>query len=192
MRPLPHSLTAAFVFALIIAGCEGPAGPPGPAGNPGPSGEIGPAGPAGIAGPPGPSGAAGPTGPAGSAGPPGSDSFKITNSIYCGGPLEGTTSLWFSYDAHLFANGTIFASASIRDSLIEAAHANVYAPTQNGALTAAVDVEFDQAVPADGGWWEISLDRATLVATIVYHDVDVTGGTQAWTMQSSACVVNAY
>jgi hypothetical protein len=90
------------------------------------------------------------------------------------------------------ANGVIFATASIADASIEASRSEVYAPTQNGALTAQVLIEFDQASALDAGWWAISLDRASLVTTIVYNDVDLAGGKRTWTMQPSACIVNTY
>ena len=66
-----------FIAALVVAACEGPAGPTGaagpagPAGAAGPTGTAGPAGPAGVAGPAGPAGVAGPAGDAGPAGPAG-------------------------------------------------------------------------------------------------------------------------
>jgi hypothetical protein len=105
--------------------------------------------------------------------------------------LENTP-LHFTYSAHLFANGNIFASAGIQDVGLAASYANLYSPRQNGAVTAPVNVTFDEVAPSNGGWWRISLNRATLVTTIVYNDVDVAGGTQTWTMQPANCVVNSY
>ena len=60
-----------FVAVLVIAACEGPAGPIGKAGPAGDPGAAGPAGDPGAAGPAGDPGAAGPAGDPGAAGPPG-------------------------------------------------------------------------------------------------------------------------
>ena len=60
-----------FVAVLVIAACEGPAGPIGKAGTAGNPGAAGPAGDPGAAGPAGDPGAAGPAGDPGAAGPPG-------------------------------------------------------------------------------------------------------------------------
>ena len=62
---------AAGLTALVLLGCEMPAGPAGPRGPAGPQGEPGVAGPAGPQGEPGATGPAGEQGPAGPAGPPG-------------------------------------------------------------------------------------------------------------------------
>jgi hypothetical protein len=129
----------------------------------------------------------GPQGPKGEAGGAGG----IVASIYCGGPLENT-SLSFSYNAYLFADQSVFASAAIQDAAIGSSYANFYAPSQNGAQTAAVSLVFDVAGPANGGWWTIRLDRTTLITTIEYKDGDTPNGGAAWTMAPSSCVSNTY
>lgn len=154
------------------------------------AGEAGPAGPAGLPGPPGPAGAAGPPGQDGSAGA-GADGSKIIRSIGCFGSLEGTT-LSCSYTVALTANGTIFASAGVRDPAVGASFANVYSPFQNGATDAAVIVSLDEATPANGGFFRVSLNRETLVTSVIYNDADVAGGTRSWTMTPDKCVSNAY
>jgi hypothetical protein len=120
-----------------------------------------------------------------------SASDAVLASIHCGGLLQNTT-LLFSYDVYQFTSGNVFASAGVREGAIGASYANFYAPTQNGALTASVIVSLDEFAPADGGWWQLSLDRTTLVTSIVYNDVDVAGGMVTWTMSPTACVVNRY
>jgi len=119
------------------------------------------------------------------------DPFAITKSIYCGGRLQDTP-LYFSYDVDLFANGNIFASAAIIDAGGSSSYSNFYAPTQKGAQTASVIVSRDQLGKSNGGWWELSLDRETLVTSIVNHDSDLASGTQTWTMVSTDCVANTY
>lgn len=170
-----------LAMTLGMAGCTGEQGPPGPQG-------LSTDGEKGATGLPGKDGAKGEPGPQGAA----AESAKITNSIFCTGGLEGTASLGFKYQAVLFANGNVFASASIKDGVLEASYATLYSPTQNGAAVAGVSVQFDQAAPANSGFWILSLDRKTLVTSIVYNDADVLGGTQSWTMTPAACVVNNY
>jgi len=179
MHRWSESLLVVLSSACLIGGC---AGDPGPAGQPGT---------AGAAGEPGAAGQSGPAGIAGEAAQPATDPAKVTKSIGCSGSLENT-SLFFSYSAALFANGNIFASAGVREGLIGASYASFYAPTQNGALDAAVIVSLDEAPPANGGFFRLSLNRTTLVTTIVYTDVDVAGGTTSWTMLPASCVTNSY
>ena len=182
------------------AGVAGPTGPTGPAGGPagvaGPTGPTGPTGPAGVAGPTGPQG---PMGSAGDAGMTSTsadagaavDPSRITGSIYCGGSLQGTN-IWFAYWAAQYANGNVFTSANISGPSNQASGALTYAPTQNGYTTAPVTMTYDSAGTANGGWWQLSLNRVSLVVTIDYHDTDVDGGLMTWTMTPDKCVVNTY
>ena len=161
---------------------------PGCSGDPGPTGQPGAAG---AAGEPGPAGPRGESAAAGDRGAPAQDSAKVTRSIGCSGALENTA-LLFTYSVALFANGNVIASAGVREGLIGASFTNFYAPTQNGALDAAVLVSIDEAPPGNGGFFRISLNRTTLVTSIVYTDVDVAGGTASWTMLPANCVANSY
>jgi hypothetical protein len=181
---------------LVLVGCGSSAGPQGPAGPAGPAGPTGAAGPAGPAGPEGPEG---PTGPPGEAGPPGASAAAIDAgppgdmilaSIGCAGSLQGTT-LAFSYTADQFADGNVFATGSVAGASFGTSGSAFYAPTQVGYLTAEVQFVLD-VKNNDGGWWTIQLDRSTLVTVIVYHDVEIDGGTLTWTMQPAQCVVNQY
>lgn len=159
--------------------------------------EPGPPGPPGAQGPPGADGADGPAGPQGNVGPAGEDArtngdaSKIVRSIGCTGSLEGTE-LSFHYSAVLSANGNVFASGGVWDAFAQVSAAELYAPTQNGALNAPVIITFDLAPPANGGAFRLTLNRTTLVTTIVYADVDVAGGSMSWTMPASRCISNAY
>jgi hypothetical protein len=119
------------------------------------------------------------------------DPSKVTKSIGCFGSLEGTP-ISFSYTAHLFANGNIFATAAIRDRASEVSYSSLYSPSQVGAATAEVLLVDDLLGSANSGYWSLSLNRSTLVTTIVYNDVDAQGGTQTWTMDPSKCVANTY
>jgi hypothetical protein len=170
-----------------------PVGPAGPPGEAGPAGPIGPAGPPGEAGPVGPAGSPGEAGLPGTssaidAGPPGD---KIAGSIGCFGALQGT-SLAFSYTVDQFVDGNVFASGSVGGTGFSTGSSGFYAPTQNGYVNAPVIFTLDVDTTANGGWWQITLDRTTLVTVLTYHDVDIDGGTLSWTMLPSQCVVNRY
>ena len=106
--------------------------------------------------------------------------------------------LEFHYNADLWTDGTIDASASVENYSLQSSYSEFYAPTQVGALTAPVNVVFDIAPPADFGNWTISFDRTTLVVSVQYNDVDVAAG-EGWsagvllfTFPSSDCVLNTY
>ena len=180
-------------------GLQGPPGLAGEAGAPGPAGEAGAPGAAGEVGPPGPAGEVGPPGPAAEAGVPGpvidagvaADPSRITGSIHCGGLIAEMT-LMFKYDVVQFANGNVFASGNIANSATQSSQSNIYAPTQNGYVTAPVLLTFDTYNPPDSGWWAISLNRTSLVVTIEYNDGDMLPAKRTWTMNPDKCVVNNY
>lgn len=119
------------------------------------------------------------------------DQNDIAASISCYGQLENS-SLLFSYNANQFENGVVQASASIRDSDWQSFRSVVYSPFQNGYLDAGVSLTRDVQGAANSGWWDISLDRNSLITTIIYNDVDLTNGQITWTMPSSACTLNSY
>ena len=105
--------------------------------------------------------------------------------------LENTP-IWFQYDAYQFANGVIFASASMRDRFSQSSGVQFFHPSQVGWATAPVFITFDVAGTANGGFFKLFLDRDTLVVTIEYTDLDLTGGGATWTMQPTSCIVNRY
>lgn len=113
---------------------------------------------------------------------------RITSSIHCGGPLEGTP-IWFSYSVAQLNSGDVFAEGSVRDGYWQVGSSNFYAATQNGAVTASVLFQYDLQGMATAGFWTLSLDRATLITTIDYQDAE---GPMAWTMTPDACQVQEY
>jgi hypothetical protein len=60
----------------------------------------------------------------------------------------------------------------------------------HGAVGASIT--FDATMNANAGWWDVRLNRTTLVVTIDYNDTDVMGGKRSWTMTPDKCVVNKY
>lgn len=146
---------------------------------------------AGLLGPacgPGPQGPAGPAGPAGPVGPAGN---KITQSIFCGGPLQGT-SLSCKYAVDIFNSGDIYASAAIYGAAFQIGDSVFYSKDQVGAATATVIFTYDPDQTANGGFWSISLDRTSLVTTAVLQDPDAPSGQETWSMNPNKCVVNRY
>jgi hypothetical protein len=65
---------------------------------------------------------------------------------------------------------------------------------RSGGAPAPIQVTFDAQSPAKGGWWQLSLNRTTLVVTIEYTDVDLpdVGDKRSWIMTPDKCVANMY
>jgi hypothetical protein len=136
-------------------------------------------------------GAEGPPGEDGEDGLDGRDGLdgtdnRIEESIFCTGLLESTT-LYFSYHAAVTTAGDIFSSGAIRDAVEETGASSYFSAGQNGAATAPVVFTADAYGSATGGWWRLSLDRTTLVASIEYNDTEMPGGQDVWTMPATAC-----
>lgn len=104
-------------------------------------------------------------------------------------PVIATTAI---YTADVFASGDVFVYAGVYTGAEEVGASIMYAATQTGAATAMVIFTADLAGHANGGYWEMYLDRATLTSTLVYHDTDLVGGKLTWTKPSADCVVNSY
>lgn len=135
----------------------------------------------------------GPPGPQGEMGAPGApgDDGKISASIRCFGGLEGTD-LAINYDAVQFSSGYVFASAMVTGPAFQSSGAVFYAPTQAGWATAPVTIVFDVFGTANAGWWDISLNRQTLVVTAKYTDSEVSGGMNSWATTPDKCVLNQF
>ena len=139
-------------------------------------------------------GANGAAGAAGAAGAPGKDataSSLVGSSIYCTGVLP-TTALQFEYQAVLMKSGDVFAKAGVYGNGAEFGGSNFFSKAQVGALTAAVVFTYDYDSTANYGFWTLSLDRTSLVTTILYKDIDASGGQTTWTMTPDKCVANTY
>ena len=129
----------------------------------------------------------------GSNGSNGSNGIQPSVSLYCGAQLENTT-LYFTYTAMVFSDSSVFAYGGIYGAAYQIGASTFYDSTQNGASTAAIIFTYDVDGTNNGGWWQISINRSTLAATILYTDSDVTGGSTTWTLDSSSsnCVLNSY
>lgn len=163
-----------FLFCLAFAGCSGSAGPAGPAGA---------------------VGAQGPTGPAGQNG-----TTRIVASIFCSGQVSGNTGNAASlngtkveYWASLMSSGDVYANAVIAGNSFQIQGTSFYSYMQNGATTGSVTVIADAYGNATSGFWNVSLDRSSLVVTAVYTDAEL--GVQSPvtnTFTSSACQSSTY
>lgn len=190
--------TMYLFLLLLVVGCSSADIPKtssvGKDGLNGANGTTGESGSAGAKGEKGDTGETGPQGPPGPGGPSGSgvDGSKITSSIFCNGFLEGQPGYLFSYNAVMFQNNNVFVNATIADSVFETSATKLYAPSQNGWSNATVSMQHDAAPPANAGWWMLSLDRQTLVVTVVYNDADLVNGGLGWTMTPDHCILNTY
>ena len=111
---------------------------------------------------------------------------KIKYTHYCNALLENTT-LYYRYRVSQFVNEDIFIQGEIYGAAYEVADAIMYSKLQNGWDTAPIFINYDVSGSANYGYFVISLNRSTMVTTIVYTDSDVTGGSTTWTLPSSNC-----
>lgn len=147
----------------------------------------------------GPQGPQGPAGPAGVNGLSGTDN-RIVASIFCLGVISGVpgaagvvlNGLWVGYSADLTASDDVYASGFLRTPAFQVGSAEFYAANQVGAQTGAVIFTADVAT-SNYGFWQISLNRATLVVTAVYTDDSL--GVQSpvvVTFQPDACTAQTW
>lgn len=119
---------------------------------------------------------------------------RIEASLHCGGPLANAAPLWASHSAVVFTNSSIWAQASIRDGFIEIGGSAFYSPVQKGAAEADVFFSFDVLGEPNGGFWDVTIEAASLDSVLTYEDSDIADGSMEWSMPSSSsgCVVNRY
>lgn len=132
-------------------------------------------------------------GPKGEPGMPGAG--KIISTLNCGGDITSGGGIpgalhgkRVEYDAVLTSGGDVYATAVIVDDYFQTSGTAFYAADQAGAQNALVLVSADYVSGSHGGLWKISLDRATLVTSIVYDDLDL-GAPVKMTFTPSACTV---
>ncbi len=182
---------------VVCNGEDGATGAAGEDGEDGATGPIGPQGEPGVAGPQGEAGEDGSVGPQGEKGDPGEPGVAtpsvgvIEADLYCGA-LFDNTNYSFDYWVTVMTDGTVFASAAINRRDFGVSGSRVYAPNENGALNASVTVRFDAAGDPNFGWWQVRLDRESLVIQIDYNDLDLVNDQTTWTLQPNEnnCVIN--
>ena len=95
----------------------------------------------------------------------------------------------------VFSDSSIFAYGGIYGAAFQIGASKFYDSSQTGASTAAVIFTYDVDGTNNGGWWQISVNRSTSAATIVYREANVSGANATtWTLPSSSsnCVLNSY
>lgn len=135
-------------------------------------------------------GKTGPQGPAGSNG----NSGKIVATMNCSGYISGLSGqagtalngLKVDYDAVLTSIGDVYASASISDDIAQVSGTKFYASGQSGASNGNVEIIADFHGTSDAGKWSISLNRSTLITTVVYTDASL-GGPVSLDFTAAAC-----
>ena len=109
----------------------------------------------------------------------------------CTGALQNTA-MDFIYQVSVMRSGDVFAYGGVWGGALQVGASFFYAASQPGAALGAVIFQSDNMGTANGGFWTITLNRATGVTTIVYNDTEATGGSDTWTMPSSVCVVSNF
>lgn len=105
----------------------------------------------------------------------GQDGGRIVSTINCfgkvsgAGPLDG---LKVEYNAVLTSSGDVYATAAVIDEAQQYSGTSFYSAGQTGSDTAKVVITADYVGAANGGTWDISLDRRTLQPTAQYIDPD--------------------
>jgi hypothetical protein len=130
-------------------------------------------------------GAPGATGATGATGAAGTDN-KIKYTHYCNALLQNTA-FYYRYRVYQFVNEDIFIQGEIYGTSYEVADSIMYSKLQTGWDTAPIYINYDVQSTANFGFFVISLNRSTMVTTIVYTDSDVTGGALTWSQPSSDC-----
>jgi hypothetical protein len=153
-----------LILAMLVGACAGPVGPEGPQGT------------MGAMGIPGENAA---------------DGSKIVANIACGGTLSATQLTAF-YSVSQFANGNVFATASLLSDSGEGTGSVVFSPGQDGYLNAPVIFAYDVYGTPTGGYWTLTLNRNPMWAQIVYSDDEVPGGDLLWAWQADACHVQSF
>jgi hypothetical protein len=161
-----------IIVSILLLGCS--------------TGKEGSEGKAGKDGATGKDGSNGKDGKNGSNGKDGTDN-RIIASIHCSGKLQG----WqvnVMYDVSVLASGDVYAYAATSNSLQQIGASVFYSVKQVGANSAAVIFTDDYEKPSVASWWEVSLNRDTLITTVKYHSSTTT----TWTMTSDKCIKNSY
>jgi hypothetical protein len=107
--------------------------------------------------------------------------------------LEGAV-VSFTYNVILMSSLDLFVTGTIGDVALATSNTTFYTPSQNGYAPAMIVVQRDEDGTPDGGFFTISLNRATLVTSILYYPNGAVGtlASNSWTMQPDTCVHNVY
>ncbi len=115
---------------------------------------------------------------------------RIIGTLACGGVLEAPIS--FFYAASLLSSGDVFASAEIFTPAVGTSSSAYFSAQQNGSDTGRVSLVFDLVGDSNLGRWSVSVERKSLVTTVLYEDPDTAGGSRTWSMTPDKCVINDF
>lgn len=133
----------------------------------------------------------------------GSDNH-ISSSINCGVTISQAaatakdltipaTGIALSYKASLTNYGDIFVTGAIANGSNQIGRDAVYANGQAGSDTGWVRVADDRYNTSSFGYWQIELNRDTLILTATYTDSELpTTGTRVFTFVASSCTKESY
>lgn len=126
-------------------------------------------------------------GPKGDAGASGGG--RIVSTLNCSGtiPSGALAGIEIEYDAVLTAGGDVYSTANIIDSGLQISGTSFFAAGQAGAATGRVFVTNDLIGANNGGLFEVSLNRSTLVTSITYSDPD--SSTLNYLFTAGACTL---
>lgn len=116
---------------------------------------------------------------------------RVISTLFCQGTLQATV-FDFEYTAVVLASGDVWAYGAIEGADAQVGESAFYSAKQNGAQTASVFFTADLEGADNWGWWEISVDRSTSIATIEYTDDDFGASPVVWTATPEECMYNEY
>jgi hypothetical protein len=116
-------------------------------------------------------------------GPPGADGGRIKSSIYCSGTISGLSGnagtalngIDVEYNAVLTAAGDVYATANIIEDYVQVSGTQFYAAAESGSSTGEILITDDLYGGNGGGYFKISLNRTTMITSIVYTDANLGG-----------------
>lgn len=163
-------------------------------GDQGIAGAKGDKGDQGVAGAKGDKGEQGVPGDKGDKGINGNDN-KVVATLYCSGTTSGSTysalnGVKIAYWATVTSAGDVWANAEVGANGVDyTSSSRFYSSSQVGANTASVQISTDWYTPFNnGGWWNVSVNRNTGVASVNYND----SVSEFWTFSASACTIQNY
>ena len=92
----------------------------------------------------------------------------------------------------LISDNSVFVYGGIYGAEMQIGGSKFYDSSQSGASTAAIFIAYDLIGTSNWGYWRISVNRSTLVVTILYTDSDESGGSTTWTFPNSICGLTSH
>lgn len=119
----------------------------------------------------------------------------VVSTINCKGVIPNTATyfglrgLKIKYNAVLTENDDVYASASVTDEEFSFSATQFYAAGNAASGSALVQIGADYVGSANGGSWDVELDRSTMKVKVQYFDTD---GNYLTQFNPVACVVENF